>query len=267
MYCPGMNLPFWSRPFFRWPLASLHARTIAPLHLPTLVLGGLWPPIRLGSIPTCGTVPSVHAVHPLSVTPLMRCRTRNSTLSFWHTPNNPHGGPSMEGSARSMGLALGHPVSGIRKRHPRNPCKHFPCIPACSTGATTGETKKSKKSKKSKGEAPAGDGVTPAAATEFMIRPESSKPSLKTEAWPLLLRNYDQLECRAAHYTPIPSGCSPLKRELKEYIRYGVINLDKPANPSSHEVGGGRYVFVCVCGCMVSLYFVSFLCVSYSSMC
>ena len=26
------------------------------------------------------------------------------------------------------------------------------------------------------------------------------------------------------------------KRQLQEYIRYGVINLDKPANPSSHEV-------------------------------
>jgi H/ACA ribonucleoprotein complex subunit 4 len=27
-----------------------------------------------------------------------------------------------------------------------------------------------------------------------------------------------------------------LRRSLQEYIRYGVINLDKPANPSSHEV-------------------------------
>jgi H/ACA ribonucleoprotein complex subunit 4 len=31
-------------------------------------------------------------------------------------------------------------------------------------------------------------------------------------------------------------GTSPLKRPLSEYLRYGVINLDKPANPSSHEV-------------------------------
>ena len=38
------------------------------------------------------------------------------------------------------------------------------------------------------------------------------------------------------HYTPIPVGFSPLKRPLYDYIRYGVINLDKPANPSSHEV-------------------------------
>ena len=44
------------------------------------------------------------------------------------------------------------------------------------------------------------------------------------------------LQVRTGHYTPIPCGHSPLKRPLQEYIRYGVINLDKPANPSSHEV-------------------------------
>lgn len=31
-------------------------------------------------------------------------------------------------------------------------------------------------------------------------------------------------------------GCTPLKRDLKSYISSGVINLDKPSNPSSHEV-------------------------------
>lgn len=41
---------------------------------------------------------------------------------------------------------------------------------------------------------------------------------------------------RTGHYTPIPAGCSPLMRSLAEYLNYGVINLDKPANPSSHEV-------------------------------
>jgi len=51
-----------------------------------------------------------------------------------------------------------------------------------------------------------------------------------------LLKNYDKLNIRTGHYTPIPSGYSPLKRPLLEYIRYGIINLDKPANPSSHEV-------------------------------
>ena len=29
---------------------------------------------------------------------------------------------------------------------------------------------------------------------------------------------------------------SPLKRGLQEYMHYGILNLDKPANPSSHEV-------------------------------
>lgn len=41
---------------------------------------------------------------------------------------------------------------------------------------------------------------------------------------------------RASHFTPIPVGHSPLKRPILEYLRYGVINLDKPSNPSSHEV-------------------------------
>jgi len=71
---------------------------------------------------------------------------------------------------------------------------------------------------------------------DFLIKPESGKPALDTSKWPLLLKNYDKLNVRTYHYTPIPVGCSPLKRTLIEYIRYGVINLDKPANPSSHEV-------------------------------
>lgn len=56
-----------------------------------------------------------------------------------------------------------------------------------------------------------------------------------TVAWPCL-QNYDKLNVRTGHYTPIPTGHTPLRRPLKEYIRYGVINLDKPSNPSSHEV-------------------------------
>ncbi|KAI9029286.1 pseudouridine synthase [Hyaloraphidium curvatum] len=71
---------------------------------------------------------------------------------------------------------------------------------------------------------------------DYVIKPEQSTPALDTSKWPLLLKNYDKLNVRTGHYTPIPSGSSPLKRELSEYIRYGVINLDKPANPSSHEV-------------------------------
>lgn len=31
-------------------------------------------------------------------------------------------------------------------------------------------------------------------------------------------------------------GYKPEDRPAKDYIRYGVINLDKPAGPTSHEV-------------------------------
>jgi len=71
---------------------------------------------------------------------------------------------------------------------------------------------------------------------DYMIAPENSTPELDTSKWPLLLKDYDKLNVRTSHYTPIPSGCSPLKRPIHDYVRYGVINLDKPANPSSHEV-------------------------------
>jgi tRNA U55 pseudouridine synthase TruB len=35
---------------------------------------------------------------------------------------------------------------------------------------------------------------------------------------------------------PAPFGSSPDKRNIMKYLEYGVINLDKPSNPSSHEV-------------------------------
>lgn len=41
---------------------------------------------------------------------------------------------------------------------------------------------------------------------------------------------------RSNHYTPLASGSNPLQRDIKEYVRSGYINLDKPSNPSSHEV-------------------------------
>lgn len=71
---------------------------------------------------------------------------------------------------------------------------------------------------------------------DYQIKPEAKTPKLDTSKWPLLLKDYDKLNVRTAHFTPFPTGCSPLKRPLAEYLRYGVINLDKPANPSSHEV-------------------------------
>merc|ERR1719209_1929303 len=39
-----------------------------------------------------------------------------------------------------------------------------------------------------------------------------------------------------AHYTPTNCGYHPAQRPLNEHISSGIINLDKPSNPSSHEV-------------------------------
>ncbi|KAJ8468075.1 hypothetical protein OPV22_030627 [Ensete ventricosum] len=71
---------------------------------------------------------------------------------------------------------------------------------------------------------------------DYFIKPQSFTPAVDTSTWPILLKNYDRLNVRTGHYTPLPAGHSPLKRPLPEYLRYGVINLDKPSNPSSHEV-------------------------------
>ncbi|XP_025079580.1 H/ACA ribonucleoprotein complex subunit 4-like [Pomacea canaliculata] len=70
----------------------------------------------------------------------------------------------------------------------------------------------------------------------FMLQPSDKAVALDTSQWPLLLKNFDKLNVKTNHYTPIPSGSSPLQRDTSEYIRSGFINLDKPSNPSSHEV-------------------------------
>ncbi|KAJ0396454.1 hypothetical protein P43SY_003456 [Pythium insidiosum] len=95
-----------------------------------------------------------------------------------------------------------------------------------------------KKAKKKKRKQSVDDSAAPAPTADGkdFIAPEAGAPKLDTSKWPLLLKNYNQLNVRTGHYTPIPTSTSPLKRNLQDYIRYGVINLDKPANPSSHEV-------------------------------
>jgi H/ACA ribonucleoprotein complex subunit 4 len=102
------------------------------------------------------------------------------------------------------------------------------------------EAKSKKKKSKSKGAPAAADPPSLAEAEEktdgYLIKPQSLVPSLDTSSWPLLLKNYDRLNVRTGHYTPLPCGHSPIKRPLAEHLRYGVINLDKPSNPSSHEV-------------------------------
>jgi H/ACA ribonucleoprotein complex subunit 4 len=44
----------------------------------------------------------------------------------------------------------------------------------------------------------------------------------------LLVKTEDKTNPRYGH--------KPEKRPTEEYIKYGVINLDKPAGPTSHEV-------------------------------
>lgn len=70
----------------------------------------------------------------------------------------------------------------------------------------------------------------------FSLEPSEKVVKLDTSQWPLLLKYFDRLNVRTNHYTPLACGSSPLRREIKDYIRSGCINLDKPANPSSHEV-------------------------------
>ncbi|KAF8679169.1 hypothetical protein HU200_005189 [Digitaria exilis] len=113
--------------------------------------------------------------------------------------------------------------------------------PAVASPAS--EQAKSKKKKHKSKDAAAAVAVDPPSLGEavektdgYIIKPQSLVPSLDTSTWPLLLKNYDRLNVRTGHYTPLPSGHSPLKRPLAEHLRYGVINLDKPSNPSSHEV-------------------------------
>ncbi|VDO27491.1 unnamed protein product [Onchocerca flexuosa] len=74
------------------------------------------------------------------------------------------------------------------------------------------------------------------ATGDYSIKPSEKTAVLDTSQWPLLLKNFDKLNVRSNHYTPLPEGCSPLKRDIKNYVSSGCINLDKPANPSSHEV-------------------------------
>ena len=45
-----------------------------------------------------------------------------------------------------------------------------------------------------------------------------------------------ELQIKAEDTTDLKHGHKPSERPAAEYIRYGVINLDKPAGPTSHEV-------------------------------
>ncbi|PIO65732.1 hypothetical protein TELCIR_12580, partial [Teladorsagia circumcincta] len=40
----------------------------------------------------------------------------------------------------------------------------------------------------------------------FHLKPSTAEPSLKSQEWPLLLKNFDNMNVRTNHYTPLPEG-------------------------------------------------------------
>jgi H/ACA ribonucleoprotein complex subunit 4 len=78
--------------------------------------------------------------------------------------------------------------------------------------------------------------IAKAQRSELAIVPTEAAAAIDTSKWPLLLKDYDKLLVRTGHFTPQPFGSSPLTRPLDLHMLYGIINLDKPVNPSSHEV-------------------------------
>lgn len=65
---------------------------------------------------------------------------------------------------------------------------------------------------------------------------EVANAALPADQWPLLLKNYTSMNVRSEHFTTLEGGWSPMRRPLNQHVNYGMINLDKPSNPSSHEV-------------------------------
>jgi H/ACA ribonucleoprotein complex subunit 4 len=52
----------------------------------------------------------------------------------------------------------------------------------------------------------------------------------------LLLKNSDSMVIKSTDYVPSGSGTLPTNRPISEHLKYGVVTVDKPSNPSSHEV-------------------------------
>ncbi|XP_003223435.1 H/ACA ribonucleoprotein complex subunit DKC1 [Anolis carolinensis] len=145
--------------------------------------------------------------------------------------------PARPRAALPVGSGSGRGVLPFRPERSR-----VQCAPEAARGGGkmaddgAGSASKKHKKKKEKKSLPDEEVADIQHSEEFLIKPQSRVAQLDTSQWPLLLKNFDKLNVRTAHYTPLPSGCNPLKREITEYIKTGFINLDKPSNPSSHEV-------------------------------
>lgn len=53
---------------------------------------------------------------------------------------------------------------------------------------------------------------------------------------PLLLHSTPAMLVKSSENTPSGCGTLPAHRSITEHLKYGVVTIDKPANPSSHEV-------------------------------
>lgn len=96
-------------------------------------------------------------------------------------------------------------------------------------------------------------------SNNYTLEPSNERPKMDSSKWPFLLKvifeldvnlvqNYDKLNVLTSHFTPLDAGSAPHKRSVADLLkffkqrffdvksRYGVIYLDKPSNPSSHEV-------------------------------
>merc|ERR1712226_1116055 len=75
------------------------------------------------------------------------------------------------------------------------------------------------------------------ASNAYKIEPSNDKSKkLTSENWPLLLKNFDKMNVLTNSFHQSTHGCTPLQRDIKSYVKSGCINLDKPSNPSSHEI-------------------------------
>lgn len=71
---------------------------------------------------------------------------------------------------------------------------------------------------------------------EAVLREESERSEENRRKWPLLLHGLEKMHVKTLKYTPTKNGYLPSERPLSVHLDYGIIKLDKPCNPSSHEI-------------------------------
>ena len=105
--------------------------------------------------------------------------------------------------------------------------RYHPCSLAGDAPSLAGDKEKKKEKK----------GVAQD-AVDFVIKPEATPP-LDTSKWPLLLKDYDQLNVRTGHYTPIPNGHTPLKTSVVATGTGGVTGNGGADGGSGGDAGSG----------------------------